>query len=721
MFSLDALELLQHWGLDNSWALGAGIFEVRSARKEVYPEMADRPALVIPYRNPDGSALTYVAPGGKAYPFARLRWIDPPAPALGFRKAKAQRYTQPKNSGVQVYFPPSPDIDWTATLADPNIPIIFTEGEAKALVAAQHGFIVIALGGVFNFTTPGGKLLDVLEDAVWEGRDVYVVYDSDAATNPNVVAAEARLVDELQGKRGAYCHIVRLPAQGTDKMGLDDYLTIHGPDAFERLLKAAPALSPVDAKVIELNRHCAWIERENQVWDFDTKMLIRKESFLKGSRLSTEKHITVGQGKAKPKEVSIPDIWLTHRHAQRYSDVLFRPGEGSLLQTDNGPALNIWNGWERPTPGDVSPWLALNAYLFSRLPQEHRDLALKLAAYKAQHPEEKPGLAVMLVGPQGCGKTIWADSIRDAFDPYTGSPTPGSLGSEFQGWMEKALIATVHETTPDLMKKQSEQLKAMITELRRPMNEKYRVVRDINFYAWFIFTSNLRGIGAHAADDRRYFVVDCPPPLQPLTDAVWKWKQAGGGKHLLHYLLNYPLGDWKPPARAPQTAGKIMATQEARTPIQDIAAAMLEADENVIMRWLLTARAAADNMQTSSTPAIAEHGRVTMANIGNLQVRDFYSSEELTIMFPQLVESLLGSRINGSTPKGIISGALRDNGIDYLINQDDIRGFLHNGIRRQYLVIANQGDWKDAISQADFDRAMSNFPTFAQLLKRGPK
>jgi hypothetical protein len=75
------------------------------------------------------------------------------------------------------------------------------------------------------------------------------VFDADAAANPNVGSAEWHVAETLTGK-GAVVKVVRLAAgePGPDgtaaKVGLDDYLVAHGPDAFRKLLNAAVDPAP---------------------------------------------------------------------------------------------------------------------------------------------------------------------------------------------------------------------------------------------------------------------------------------------------------------------------------------------------------------------------------------------------------------------------------------------------------------------------------------------
>lgn len=709
-------------GLAPEDAEAAAMFDVADAAAIYSPDFAPEPALVIPYFDIGRKLITFGA--GRA--FCRVRYTEREAPRQGFVRRKQIRYTQPAKSGVHAYF--APVLDWPALAADTAEPMIVTEGEKKALAGIKAGFSVIGLGGVFNFADTSGALLPELDDFKWEGRDVYICFDSDAALNPNILAAEARLVDELQRKRGARCFLVRLPQDGDAKVGLDDYLLSHGSQGLVSLLQTAPALGNLDAKVVALNKSIAWIERENLVYDLEARMFIPKDSLVNGSRFSTLKHITVaGKQRSEPKTISVAATWLTHPHAQRFSEVLFRPNEGATVLGDRGrPAMNLWTGWD-PEPGDVTPFLKLTEFLFQNMREDVRDLPLKLMAYKAQHPEEKVPLALVLIGPQGCGKTLWSECLREAFSPYGIDVTPSSLGGEFQGWLEQSLLAIINEAKGEDLLSASEQLKALISDLKRPMNEKYRPVRQINTYTMYIITSNRRAVGAFSADDRRMIVVDCPqkmtsPEGQALYDALGQrngaWFHGGGPRHLLHYLLTLDLQGWKPPASAPMSAEKYMAYIESLTPVQRLAEDMRTADQHTVMLWLDTAMAWAQTMEVSNNAGMVATAQATRENVQRYQVRPFYSPEELALMFPSVVQNLLGSRMNKSTPAGAISRELRDAGIPYLTSADDARGFHWKGRLQQFLIVSEPEEWRAPLRQSEFERLMGQFPTYGQLREK---
>lgn len=103
-------------------------------------------------------------------------------------------------------------------IADATVPLWITEGQKKAAKAAQEGLPCIALPGVWNWLSRISSDVSIpLPDfdlIEFQRREVYVVFDSDSATNPSVRLASRRLAEFL-ARRGAKVYRVQLP-EGTD-------------------------------------------------------------------------------------------------------------------------------------------------------------------------------------------------------------------------------------------------------------------------------------------------------------------------------------------------------------------------------------------------------------------------------------------------------------------------------------------------------------------------
>jgi hypothetical protein len=136
-----------------------------------------------------------------------------------------KQYRAPADTPCPLYVPAMLD---AAMLQDPTKVLILTEGEKKALRAVQDGLPCVAFPGVWTWSwkhKPG----PALDQVVWDGRTVVIMFDADVAWNPNVIDAEARLLHELR-TRGAWIFTARLPARTGDKVGLDDFLKNHSLD-----------------------------------------------------------------------------------------------------------------------------------------------------------------------------------------------------------------------------------------------------------------------------------------------------------------------------------------------------------------------------------------------------------------------------------------------------------------------------------------------------------
>lgn len=708
----DVQDYLAARGITPAVAEAAGLFDVPDASR-LYEDFRRAPALVLPYHDINGEPIGFERDGA-TLAFCRVRYMGELKPQRG--RKKPVRYTQPVDSGCRAYLPPG--VDWPTVAADTGEPVMITEGEIKALAASQIA-PCIGLGGVFS-TVREGRFLPELDDFAWSGRVVYLCFDSDAADNPNVAAAEARLIYELQTKRGARCRLIRLPPGEDDaKVGLDDFLVTQGHAAFIGLVDGAADLYALDAHVVALNRSVAWIEKEGLIYDRAAHSWVRKGDFTEGGWASSVTYFGPSKKGVESKPVKVAKVWLSHPLALRFDAAIFKPGEGDMVNNGGGrPCLNLWTGWDE-TYGDVTPFLELSEFLFQRMEAPDRDLLIKLFAYKFQNPAEKIPLAAVLIGQQGCGKSLWAQCLREACGPYGAPLSSSSLHSEFNDWQENSLVVTIDEAEEEDMRRGRDILKSMISEKRRSMNAKFRPARAIDTYYQLIITSNNRAAGAFSADDRRMIVADCPPKRESaFYERIGAWRAAGGPRALAHYLLVYDLKGWRPPAQAPLTAEKHMAYVESLTPIQSFAEGCRTATENSVKQWLDAAVAWAEVNVAGANPGLAAMARAVLDSAGQWQVRPFYTPEELALMLPMFAEQQGGGRVGKSTTSGMVSRQLRDAGIRYLQSADDPRGFMWRGKMHQFLVIAEPAEWATPLSQAEFERCMAQMPRYSQIRAR---
>ncbi|MGA7713921.1 MAG: AAA family ATPase [Rhizomicrobium sp.] len=225
-------------GLTFAQACAEGIFPTDDA-SAANPDFAAAPALIIPYHDMHGNPVTYLR-DGRALHFCRARYLVPP----GFPVPRGRKYDQPANSGTPPYFPLC--YDWQQVGRGNVTEICCLEGEKKAIALCRAGIPAFATGGVFNYTEGSAALHSAIASIAGNCTDVYVTFDSDAADKPQIQLAERRLAGQL-ALLGPRPHIVRIPANGPDKVGADDYLIKHGRDALVELIIRTPTVGETAA------------------------------------------------------------------------------------------------------------------------------------------------------------------------------------------------------------------------------------------------------------------------------------------------------------------------------------------------------------------------------------------------------------------------------------------------------------------------------------------
>jgi len=192
-----------------------------------------------------GVVMPYLLPNQTSPREYRLRRDNPD----GERKPDGtikdiKKYLSPPGRTGMFYFPPNSQKEW---LADVSLPLVFSEGEKKALAlhrAAWHGltdaasapkFLAIGLGGVWNFrgivektTGAGGGRRDIkglIPDfhlLEWKNRKVIILYDANVLTNESVKFARLTLAKNLK-ELGADVYLADCPEMDGCN-GIDDVL-----------------------------------------------------------------------------------------------------------------------------------------------------------------------------------------------------------------------------------------------------------------------------------------------------------------------------------------------------------------------------------------------------------------------------------------------------------------------------------------------------------------
>ena len=512
-----------------------------------------------------GFRIPYFDLKGKPKAFYRYRYMEDTR--TGFQiaaKAKALRYAQPKDSPTEVYFPPL--IDWEAVSTNAEVPVLITEGELKSACATRYGMPCIGLGGVWSFmsTKASDAMLPDLLKFEWSERTVFICYDSDGATNPMVVMAEARLAQRLT-EQGAVVFICRIPAPAPEtdgvqkKLGVDDYIVQFGADQFkEQVLEQAFEFEASEA-LHKLSQRVVYVRDPGIMWDHQTRQRMSPAAFKEHAFSNLHFHERRMDKKGNETLVKVPaaKAWLEWEFRAECSGLEFAPGQGRV--TADGK-LNVWSGWGLPEPveGDVSLWHELMEHIFGE-DTGSRHYFEQWAAYPFQNPGVKMHVAAAIWGPvHGSGKTLIGHSLMRIYgQKHSAELKDADLESARYEWAENMQFALADDITSRGDRKFMRKLMTMVTQKYMRLDPKYIPSYTVQDLINYLFTSNDPDALFMDDQDRRFFIHEVRAGKYENWRAYVKWmKSEAGAQALWHYLLALPIVDFDPHAPAPGTIGK---------------------------------------------------------------------------------------------------------------------------------------------------------------------
>lgn len=533
-----------------------------------------------------GFILPYFDMTGKPTKFWRYRYLETTKEGwTALTDKKAMRYVQSSDTVNEVYLPPF--ANWEEIAKDTTIALTVTEGELKAACATKLGFPTLGLGGVWCFRAAKKNisLLPMLASIAWKDRDVFICYDSDAATNPLVMAAENALAHELT-MLGAHIYIVRLPALvGHAKVGLDDYLVAEGGEAFTDLTEKALEEPWAQSRELhKLNEEVVLVEDPGLIIKLSNLQRMSRPIFtdvVYANRVYTETMLTKTGTTTTKKSAAVE--WLKWPMRSAVPSSTYAPGQARI--TTEG-ALNTWTGWGcEPVPGDITPWRKLLEFIFAGEP-ELIPWFEQWCAYPLQHPGTKMFTSVVVHGREhGTGKTLLGHTLFRIYGSNSTEITDNDLSNGSNDWAESKQFVLGEEITGGDKRGVADSLKKLITQKTMRINIKYVPRYEVPDCINYLFTSNHPDAFFLEDKDRRYCIneVQGAPLSRAFYDTYDAWLNSTGPQHLFHHLLNVDLTGFSPKAHAPMSQAKRNMIDVGRS---DLASwvAMLREDPDSILR-----------------------------------------------------------------------------------------------------------------------------------------
>jgi hypothetical protein len=500
-----------------------------------------------------GYQITYHDRAGKPTKFYRYRYVKSPVPF-----GKPLRYVQPSNVLPQVYW--SLEIPWKEILADKDIPLFITEGEKKADCGCKNGFATIGLGGVWNFKSRTIELIAELVDIDWENRRVYIVYDSDAISNPSVLLAERRLGEQLLSRK-AIVLTVRLPEGSDKKVAMDDFIVANGAEEFQRLLDDAEEFESSRA-LHAMNEEVCYIENPSAIIKLENRQVMSCREFVTEAFYPRTHTVMEGmpKGGEKPVVKRTAKEWLGWTGRARVTQLTYAPGQPLITAEKE---WNRWRGWgTEPKQGSVKRWTELLDFIFKDAGAEQRKWFEQWLAYPIQNPGAKLFSAVLVWGyVQRTGKSLVGYTMEKIYGDNFREIGSDDLGGNFNPWAEDKQfimgdeIATAEESRKTIYNR----LKRWITQPTITINKKYVPTYVLPDRTNYYFTSNNPDAFYVDEEDARLLVIEVrgEPKEKAFYNEFVRWRDAeGGASAIMDHLLRLDLSGFDPSGPPPDTQAK---------------------------------------------------------------------------------------------------------------------------------------------------------------------
>lgn len=448
-------------------------------------------------------------------------------------------------------------------------PIIITEGELKAAKATKDGFPTIGLGGVSSWRSMkhGIEFLSALQMIKWPKRYVYITFDSDYMTNPNVCAELYKLSEYLDWL-GAFVYIVNLPMvnDSNGKVGLDDFLVAEGPTKLTSILEAAEPLG-FARSLFDINNKFAYVGNPGIVVELKTGRKISPDAFKNhyASDLRYVSSTLLKDGSIRHQTVKAATAWMDWTLRNRTESMGYMPGEDKICDG----VYNTWTGWGlSDEEGDIGPFVELLDHLFTDADEGSRKWFEQWLAYPLQNPGVKMFSSAVIHGVfHGTGKSLLGYTMGEIYGKNFTEISQNDLHASFNDWAEGKQFIMGDDVTGSDKRADADFLKKLITQKELRVNAKYLPAYTVKDCINYFFTANHPDAFFLEDNDRRFFIheVTVGPLGNDFYQRYDQWLKDGGARHVFHYLLNLDTSDFKPFAPAYMTAAKERMIENVRS------------------------------------------------------------------------------------------------------------------------------------------------------------
>jgi hypothetical protein len=325
----------------------------------------------------------------------------------------------------------------------------------------------------------------------------------------------------------------------------------------------APNAKPVqhtanwEEKLKEIDLKYFWLEkpefspiiREGKDVHGNPEFMPIKESHFIGmfakDKVEVERH-DPATGKLYKTVSSAGKEWIKWPERRTYTGLTFYPG---VLPESIRGYYNTWKGYlVQPREGNFDTIKAHLLDIWCQGNRKHYDYLIAFFAQFLQKPAEKTGVALVLKGGKGTGKSIIFDLIFKSIlgAHYLKLDKSEQVAGRFNKHLRDKLLIVQEEALWPGDKTIEGTLKSMITDMDTFIEAKGVDGRPERFYARFVFISNEKFVVPTGFGERRFFALrtdDAKASDRAYFNNLVTAIESGEREAFMHHLLHFDYGD----------------------------------------------------------------------------------------------------------------------------------------------------------------------------------
>jgi hypothetical protein len=252
------------------------------------------------------------------------------------------------------------------------------------------------------------------------------------------------------------------------------------------------------------------------------------------------KLLIASEGK-DPKSTPMTEIWLSSSSRRRYDNgITFDPSRNGHY---NG-MYNLWKNYQiTGVNGDVAPFIDLIKNIICDGHDDNFKFLVALIAQMFQQPHLKPGIAVVIRGDEGVGKSFFIEKLGTLMYPYYfKTSNPAYIFGDHNGQLKDKLMLHLEEAVWAGSKKDESLLKDLITGRTIEINDKFVPVYSVPNHLHLFISGNPEWLVSAGFKARRIFALHASEAHIRDTGYFSKlndWFNNGGAGALIYYFMNY--------------------------------------------------------------------------------------------------------------------------------------------------------------------------------------